>query len=105
MSHYGIYLGGYIRTPGVERTAPPERPQDRPAYGRVQLMALEALATPCTVAELATRLGWDWDRAHSWIHALKRQGRIRRVGTVQTTPTRTANSRRQQAGRYQAVTS
>lgn len=100
MSHYGTYLGGYVRTPGAERQPPPERPQDRPAYGRVQIMALEALATPCTVAELATRLGWDVDRARSWVHALKRQGRVRCVGAVQTTPRRGLDWR---AGRYQAV--
>ena len=98
MSHYGTYLGGQVRAPGVERRPPPERPQDRPRYGQVQRMCLAALETPHTAAELARRLGWDADRAKSWIHALKRQGAVHVVEWTRET------KRGNKVGRYQRVT-
>ena len=80
MSHYGTYLGGAIRCPGVERTAPPERPQDRPrADGRMRRACLDALRTPGSVRDVASRLGWEPSRAKSWVHWLRRHQLIARV--------------------------
>lgn len=97
MSHYGLYLGGVVRTPGVERTVPPERPQDRPQRdGGHQRACLDALSTPRTVAEAAAHLGWDWHRTHSWVHSLLRAGKVQRVGW-------TKSQAGQRAGQYQRV--
>lgn len=100
MSHFGTYLGGQVRTPGVERAAPPARPQDRPRYGQVHRMCLSALETPATPSELARRLGWDVDRAKSWVHCLKRAGLVQVAGwTRERGKGRGGNK----VGRYQRV--
>lgn len=94
IAHYGSYLGGLTPTPGVERVAP--RPMDRPR-GSVQQTCLAVLDVPRTVAELATVLGWDYDRAKSWVHRLQRVGRVERVGWVRTV------KQGQRAGQYRRV--
>jgi predicted Rossmann fold nucleotide-binding protein DprA/Smf involved in DNA uptake len=102
MSHYGTYLPGGVSCPGVERTAP--RPMDRPpADGRMQRACLAALAQPGTVHDVSRRLGWTFDRAHSWVHYLERRGLVARVGWVRTIIRNGAGGKR--AGQYQAVTS
>lgn len=102
MSHYGVYLGGLVRTPGVERTPPPARPQDRPRYGTIQGAVLEALQAPQTVAQLAGTLGWTWDRAHSWLHHLRRLGLVTLTGWTRTDKGK-ARGGRKLAGVYQRI--
>lgn len=71
------------------------RDADRP-YGRIGLECLAALEQPRTVRETAAVLGWTPERAHSWVHHLRRRGQVRQVGWVTTK----AGNR---AGRYQRV--
>lgn len=71
------------------------RPMDVVKDGRCRRACLRALETPGTVAEVAGRLGWDYWRAASWVHYLKRSRLVVRVEWVRTPAGR-------QAGRYQA---
>lgn len=60
--------------------AVPERPADRLPYGEASQRVLDALESPTSVAGVALHLGWDHDRARSWVHRLKGMGRVIRVG-------------------------
>lgn len=103
MSHYGVYLGGYVRTPGVERTPPPARSQDRPRYGQTQIAVLAALDQPTTTTELAGKLGCDRGKADSWVHHLRRRGLVARVSWTRSGKGKTRGGRKL-AGVYQRTT-
>lgn len=60
------------------------RDQDRPRYGTFRQQCLDALVEPGTVADLADRLDWRYDKARNWLHYLLHVGAIRRVDTVRT---------------------
>lgn len=74
----------------------PTRPADRLPYGDASRLVLQALATPRTVAQVAEVLGWDHDRARSWVHRLRGTGQVARVQTTRC-------ARGQEAGVYQII--
>lgn len=61
------------------------RDQDRPPYdGSVTRLVLSALGEARTIGEVALYLQWDWERAHMWVHRLRRLRRVERVGWTRT---------------------
>jgi hypothetical protein len=65
--------------------------EDRPAHdGKYKRLVLSALSEARTVSEVALYLQWDWDRAHSWVHHLKRSGEAVPVATTITAAGRRA---------------
>lgn len=58
----------------------PAQPPDRLPHGTAHRVVLDALESPTSVSGVALALGWDHDRARSWVHALRRAGRVALVG-------------------------